>query len=355
MNFASDNVYGVDEAVIEAIAAANRDTARSYGADDYSSRAENMLKDIFECDLRAFLVATGTAANALSLSAICPPYGAVLCHAGAHVMIDECGAPEFYTAGAKLMGIHDPAGKILPQSVSDVLAGFVGGEHDPKPSALSLTNATELGTVYTPAEVAELAAAIAPKNMKLHMDGARFANALVAAGCSAAELTWKSGVDVMSFGATKNGAMALEAVIFFDTALAGDFAYRRMRAGHLLSKGRFLGAQMAAYLAGGRWLDNARHANAMAARLAAGAQKLAGMRIAVPVAANEVFIIMERAGHDRLQKAGAVYYEWPGPGPKTDNPGQTEVLARFVTSFKTTARQVDDFLALAAAQDTGTQ
>ena len=183
---------------------------------------------------------------------------------------DECNSPEFFTGGAKILGLHGAGGKITPALIEKTLKGFIRGEHDPKPRGVSITNATELGTVYTPAEVKAISDLIRPRGMKLHMDGARFANAVAGLGVSPAEVTWKSGVDVMSFGATKNGAMMLEAVVFFDLALAEDFAYRRMRAGQLISKSRYLGAQMVAYLEDGLWLDNARRANALAQKLAAG-------------------------------------------------------------------------------------
>lgn len=344
MNFASDNVYGVHPAIIEAIARANAGTQPSYGSDAHTARAGEMLAEIFETDLEVFLVMTGTAANSLALSAMAPPYGAVVCHADAHILVDECGAPELFTGGAKLIGIADPGGKLTTASVTRVLDGFIRGEHDPKPAAVSITQASELGTVYRPDEIAAMGALVHSRGMKLHMDGARFTNALVSLGCTPAEMTWKAGVDALSFGCTKNGALALEAVVFFDTGLARDFAYRRMRAGQLLSKGRFLGAQMEAYLGEGLWLDNARHANAMAARLASGLAATGKVRLPLPVEANEVFPIMPRALKAHLLAAGAVFFDWPGGGPGNDEAGDDEVLVRFVCSFLTTPETVADLV-----------
>jgi threonine aldolase len=347
MNFASDNVYGVHPCILAALGEANGGTAPSYGGDDLTKRAEERLKEVFGCELRAFLVTSGTAANGLALSAITPGYGAVICHAEAHIAVDECNSPEHFTGGAKILGLHGPGGKITPAMVEKTLKGFIRGEHDPKPKGVSLTNATELGTAYSPQEVKAFSDLIRPRGMKLHMDGARFANALVGLGVSPAELTWKSGVDVLSFGATKNGAMMLEAVVFFDLPLAEDFAYRRMRAGQLISKSRYLGAQMLAYLADDLWLENARRANALAARLADGLKQVKAIRIPNPVQANEVFAVMPRSLHDRLLASGAKFYEWM-PDSLGDGIGADEVFARFVLSFATPEEDVESFLRLVA-------
>jgi threonine aldolase len=291
-------------------------------------------------------VTTGTAANGLALSAVAPPYGAVICHAEAHISCDECNSPEHFTGGAKILGLPGTGGKITPAAIEKTLKGFIRGEHDPKPAAVSLTNATELGTLYSPAEISAISALIKPRGMKLHMDGARFANAVAGLGVSPAEVTWKSGVDVMSFGATKNGAMLLEAVVFFDTKLAEDFAYRRMRAGQLVSKSRYLGAQMLAYLKDGLWLDNARRANELAQRLATGLLASERIRIPHPVQANEIFAVMPRQLYDELQSAGARFYDWmtDGLGPKGIR--DDEILARFVLSFATPTEDIDRFIDL---------
>jgi threonine aldolase len=338
MNFASDNVYGVHPKILAALQEANGGTAPSYGGDGHTRKAEERLKDIFGCDLRAFLVTSGTAANGLALSSMTPGYGAIICHAEAHIAVDECNSPELFTGGAKILGLNGPGGKITPAMVEKTLKGFIRGEHDPKPRGVSLTNATELGTCYAPAEVKAFSDLIRPRGMKLHMDGARFANALAGLGVTPAELTWKAGVDVMSFGATKNGAMMLEAVIFFDLALAEDFGYRRMRGGQLMSK-------MLAYLEDDLWLDNARRANALARKLGDGLAAVKSIRIPNPVQANEVFAVMPRAVFDRLQKAGARFYEWM-PDSLGDAIGPEDVFARFVLSFATPEEDVDGFLKL---------
>jgi len=347
MNFASDNVYGVHPKILAALGEANGGTAPSYGSDGPTKRAEEKLKEVFGCDLRAFLVTSGTAANGLALSSITPGYGAIMCHGEAHIAVDECNSPEMFTGGAKIIGLHGPGGKITPAQVEKTLKGFIRGEHDPKPKGVSLTNATELGTVYSPVEVKAFSDLVRPRGMRLHMDGARFANAVAGLGVSPAELTWKSGVDVMSFGATKNGAMMLEAVVFFDLALAEDFAYRRMRAGQLLSKSRYLGAQMLAYLDGGLWLDNARRANALAQKLAKGLTAGGKVWIPNPVEANEVFAVLPRPMFERLQAAGAHFYDWM-PDSLGDRIGPDEVFSRFVLSFATPEEEVDAFVKLVA-------
>lgn len=349
MNFGSDNVHGVHDAILDAIRDANAGTARSYGHDDWSAAAEARLRDVFECDLAAYLVVTGTAANSLALAACCPPHGAVVCHHEAHIQVDECGAPEMYTGGAKLMGVRGPAAKLTPAGVTAMLDTLGRGEHEQRPSVLSLSQATELGTAYTVDEVAALAATARERHMRVHMDGARFANALVRLGCTPAELTWKAGVDVLSFGATKNGALGVEAVVFFDDALTTDFLYRRKRAGQLVSKSRYLGAQMLAYLHDELWLENARHANSMADRLAAGLRVLSGVHLPLPVEANEVFAVMPRTLHEALLASGARFSAWPGEGPGLGTVAANEVFVRLLTSFRTTPQDVDGLLQAAAS------
>jgi threonine aldolase len=336
MNFASDNVFGVHERIMNALLAANAGTSPSYGVDPWTREAEERLSEVFERRVWSFLVMTGTAANALALSQLVPPYGAVFAHA------------ELFTGGAKLIGIAEPAGKITPAAIARVIAGFIRAEHDPKPAAVSIAEATELGTLYTPAEIGRIAELCRASGMKLHMDGARFANAVAALGCAPADITWRAGVDALSFGCTKNGALALEAVIFFNDELADGFLYRRMRGGQLLSKGRFLGAQMLAYLEGDLWLNNARHANAMAKLLGEGLARLSGIRLAVDVAANEVFVIMPRTLFQAVCNE-AHCYEWPGMGSGLESPGRDEALVRLVCSFRTTEEDVAKLLKLASA------
>ena len=262
--------------------------------------------------------------------------------AEAHINTDECGAPELYTGGAKLLGVRGAACKLTPAAVTAVLDAMGRGEHEQRPSVLSLSQATELGTAYAPAEVSALSELARARRMHVHMDGARFANALVRLGCTPADLTWKAGVDVLSFGATKNGALGVEAVIFFDRALADDFLYRRKRAGQLVSKSRYLGAQMIAYLADDLWLTNARHANRIADSLADGLRAIPGVRLPLPIDANEVFAIVPRSMHDALRAGGARYSEWPGEGPGTVVVGPGEVFIRLLTSFRTTSRRGAD-------------
>ena len=348
MNFASDNHYGVHPRILESLLEANTGSAMAYGGDDWSKKSEEQLSEVFEKEIRVFWVTTGTAANGLSLSAITPPYGAVLCHSEAHIIGDECNSAEFFTAGAKIIGLQGPDGKITAAVLEKCLKGFIRGERDPKPKAVSITNATELGTVYSVAETLAISRLIKPRGMKLHMDGSRFANAVAGLGCSPAELTWKAGIDLMSFGATKNGALLLDAVIFFDLQVAEDFAHRRVRAGQQVSKARYLGAQMAAYLQDGLWLDNARRANALARKLAEGLRQSSTVRVAHPVEANMVYAIMPRGLYDQLIASGIKFY------PKMANEliGQikdNEIVVRLVLSFATPEDDVDRLLELVRA------
>ncbi|MDP1748659.1 MAG: low specificity L-threonine aldolase [Reyranella sp.] len=345
MNFRSDNEVGAHPAIIEAVRRAfSSGTAPSYGADDWTHRVEQRLRELFERpDLVAFPVATGTAANVLSLACCTPPWGAIFCHPAAHISVDEANGPEFFTSGAKLCPVDGPAGKIDPRKLAATLAEPVYGVvHHPQPAAVSITQATECGAVYGPEEVAAIATSTHRHGLKLHMDGSRFGNALAFVGCTPAELSWKAGVDVLSFGATKNGAMAAEAVVFFNADLAREFEFRRKRGGHLLSKMRFLSSQLDAYLTDGLWLANARHANAMARRLVAGLTPLKGTQLLYPVEANEIFVVLPAHMHDALAAGGAQYHPWP-----SDRPG--ERAFRLVTAFDTSPADVDQFLSIAKA------
>jgi threonine aldolase len=344
MNFCSDNVTGAAPEIIAALAAANIGSAPSYGADPLTRRVEERLATLFEREVVVFPVATGSAANALALASITPPWGAVFCHELAHIAVDECGAPEFYTAGAKLVPLPGADGKLTAATLAAQVPGGAGVVHHVQPATVSLTQATEAGTIYQPAEIAAIATLAHRHDLKLHMDGARFANALVTLGCSPAEMTWEAGVDVLSFGATKNGALAAEAVVFFDLALARDFAFRRKRAGHLFSKLRFLSAQLDAYLTDDLWLKNARHANAMAQRLARGLTELPGMRLRHPVEANEIFVELSEKVILGLFEAGFQFYRWDGP---------ESTCIRLVTAFNTVQADVDAFVATAARLGNG--
>jgi threonine aldolase len=355
MNFASDNVAGASPAVLAAINAANGGAEAAYGADSHTRRAEAILAEIFEHDVAMFLVATGTGANALAIGALTPPWGAVFCHEESHVIDDECGAPEFYSAGAKLVGIAGVGGKITPDGFERALARYPRGVvKASQPAALSISQVTEAGTVYGRDEIAALAALAHAHGLGVHLDGARFANALVALGCTAAEMTWKAGIDVVSFGATKNGALACEAVIFFDAAQRATFPFARKRGGHTLSKGRLLGAQMCAYLSGDHWLALARHANAMAARLSQGLTRLEGVRLAWPAQANEIFPILPRHMDAALRSAGFTYHAWASLSlDPAERIGEDECLVRFVTSFATRVEDVDRLVHLAGTAERG--
>lgn len=350
MNFASDNVMGASAPVLEAIVRANDGAAPAYGADAVTHRTQDLFRRIFEKeDLAVFPVATGTAANALALAALVPPYGLCVCHEAAHIVEEECGAPEFFTGGAKLAGLPGAGAKLDPGEVARFIDGLPANPKQMPPGAVSISQASECGLVYRPEEVSAIAEVAHGRGLTVHMDGARFANALVALGAAPADMTWRRGVDILSFGATKNGCWAAEAVVVFDPALAHSLPYRRKRAGHLLSKARFVAAQLEAYLDGGHWLANAAHANAMARRLSEGLATRAGVRLAWPVEANEVFAVLPRRLDTALRAAGAIYSPWSsrslGHG---DRLGPDEVLVRLVTSFATSEDLVERFLAAAA-------
>jgi threonine aldolase len=345
MNFASDNTAPVAPAILDALAEASRGYARGYGNDDWTQAAQRRFCEIFERDVAAFLVPTGTAANALALAQVSPPWGAILCHAESHILTDECGAPEFFGNGLKLVGLAGTAGKITADGLREALAGYGGhSPHQVIPSALSITQATEAGTIYRTNEIAALAQIARQRSLAVHMDGARFANALVRLNATPAEMTWRSGVDVLSLGATKGGALAAEAVIFFDPAAAACFGERRKRGGHLLSKHRFIAAQFLAYLADDRWLDLARHANAMADNLA-DALTAIGLRPVWPVEANLVFVVVPRALDAKLRAAGASYYV---RNSDSLDAGADNVLIRLVTSFATVEEDIERFVNLCA-------
>ncbi|HYG30630.1 MAG TPA: beta-eliminating lyase-related protein [Allosphingosinicella sp.] len=330
MRFFSDNAAAACPQVLAAIAAANRlDTA--YDGDALSRSLSARFSELFDHEVAALWVATGTAANSLALAALCAPHGSIVCHRDAHIQNDECGAPEFYTHGAKLVLAEGAGAKLTPAGVKAAIATIRDDVHQVQPQALSITNATEYGLVYTPEETAALGALCRERGLGFHVDGARFANAVARLGCRPADLTWQAGVDALSFGFVKNGGMSAEMLVFFRPELAAATLYRRKRAGHLLSKGRYMAAQVLAMLEGGLWLTNARAANAAARRLA----EAAGTeRLVLPVEANEVFVRLSAEEAARLRAEGFDFYDW-GPGE-----------ARLVTSWDSDAGAVD---ALAAA------
>jgi threonine aldolase len=350
MFFASDNAAGIAPEILAAIARADAGKVLSYGRDPWTARVEHTFAAAFEHEVAVFLVATGTAANALALAHLAPPWGAVICHREAHVATDECGAPEFYGGGLKLVGLPGEAGKIAPTTLVHALAhGQWGGPHHLTPAVLSLSQSTEAGTIYRPHEIRALADIAHAHGLAVHVDGARLACALARLNASLADATWKAGVDVLSFGATKGGALAAEAIVFFDRARGANMPERRKRGGHLIAKHRFVAAQLETYLADGLWLKLARHANAMADRIAAGLAA-AGLAPVWPVEANEVFVALPQAVDARLKAAGASYYPWHTVSlPDGTVLPQDVILARLVTSFATTATEVDDFVAIVRA------
>ena len=329
MRFFSDNAAPVHPRVLDAIVAANRvDTA--YDGDAASRALDERLSALFGAPVTALWVATGTAANALALAALCPPWRGVVCHADSHIQNDECGAPEFYTHGAKLLTASGAGAKLMPETVTARLDGIADDVHRTQPAALSITNASEYGCVYTPTEVAALGDLARARGLRLHMDGARFANAVAHLGCTPAALTWQAGVDVLGFGFVKNGGMSAEAIVFFDPALAAGVRERRKRGGHLLSKGRYLAVQIHALLEDDLWLANARAANAGATRIAAAA----GPRLIHPVEANEIFLRLSPDEAAALRGQGFDFYDW------------AENEARFVVSWSQPEAEI---AALAAA------
>jgi threonine aldolase len=349
MNFASDNAAGVAPRILEAIAAANSGFALAYGQDDVTARVRQRFCEIFEREVAVWLVPTGTGANALALAHVSPPWGSVLCHAESHIIVDECGAPEFFGGGLKLIGLPGIAGKIASDTLREALErGPWGGPHHVTASALSLTQATEAGTVYRVGEIRALADAAHAQGLVVHMDGARFTNALVRQNMSPAAATWKAGVDVLSFGATKCGALAAEAIVFFDPARAAHMDDRRKRGGQLVSKHRFIAAQFEAFFADDLWLKLACHANAQADQLAAHLSA-AGFAPVWPVEANEVFVALPRRVDERLKAAGASYYPWVSQGlPEGVTVAPDAVLVRLVTSFATSDGEVARFGEIAA-------
>ncbi|MBM3600287.1 MAG: low specificity L-threonine aldolase [Alphaproteobacteria bacterium] len=336
INFRSDNVAPVSEAVVRAILAVNEGPASSYGADAVTQRLQDNFSRLFETKVRVFPVSTGTAANALSLSALAPPYGAIYCSDVGHINDSECGAAEFFTGGAKIVPLPATNGRLAAATLESAIAkAGIGNTGKVQPAAISLTEATERGTLYKVDEVKALAAIAKRYRLKVHMDGARFANAVAALGVTPAELTWKAGVDVLSFGATKNGAMSAEGIVVFDLSLADDLAYRCRRAGQVHSKMRFISAQLDAFVADGLWLGLARQANAMAARLSAGLVALPGVELLYPTEINEVFVRLPQKMIKGLDDQGFGILD------------RGEGMVRLVTAFNVTAADVDTFLVAA--------
>ena len=337
IDLASDNVAGASPEILRALSECAAGTAPSYGVDRDSEALEAELARVFECEVAVFPVVSGTAANAISLAAMCPTYGAVACSQDAHVLTSECGAPAFFMGGGKLVPVTTVGGLVQPDAFAQAIAQRRGhGVHESQIHGVTLTQATEWGTVYTASQVREIAAIAHRAEIAVHMDGARFANAVVRAGVSPAEASWRAGVDILSFGATKNGALAAEAILVFDKPLARSIAARRKQSGHLLSKHRFLAAQLRAYLADDIWLRNAARANDAATRLASGLARLPCVSLAYPVEANELFVRMPEAMASGMEARGIGFYRW-----SEDAAG---VMIRLVTSFASTDGDIDTAL-----------
>ena len=306
MQFLSDNTSAVAPEIMAALHAANQGFAEPYGADQWSTRLDAVFSAFFGAPVRVFPVISGTAANALSLATLCPPYGAVFAHENAHIVRDECGAVEGMSGGARLMLLPGAGGRVTPDTLSDAVQSNPANVHTTQPSALSVTQATEFGQCYRPAELTALCERAHQHNLRVHMDGARFANALAFLGCHPGDISGRAGVDVLSFGATKNGALAAEAVVFFNLDLVCDFELRRKRAGHLLSKMRYASAQLLAYIESGVWLRNATHANQLAAQIAAAVPG----RLVLATEANEVFLRLSATQAAGLRAQEFAFYDW---------------------------------------------
>ncbi|MGB3146720.1 MAG: beta-eliminating lyase-related protein [Paracoccaceae bacterium] len=347
MFFASDNCSGAAPEILTAIAEANRGYCPSYGEDQLTGQVRDAIRTIFEApEAEVCLVATGTAANALSLSLFCPPWGRIYCATDAHIDIDECGAVELAIGGGKMALVAADNGKMTPQSLQDRMRKTPEGSvHGHQHGVVTLANLTEAGTLYHPEEVRKLSDMARAQGMGLHMDGARFVNALVAAGCSPAELSWKAGVDVLSLGGTKNGCLAVEAVVLFDPEKAWEMELRRKRAGQLFSKHRLLSSQMLAYLKDGLWLRLAAHANQMGQTLSAALADLPGARLRYPTDGNMVFIDLPRATLRRAAAAGAAF-STPAPDARLDGADDERLTARFVASWATTTEEIERMVSL---------
>ncbi|MEO5916317.1 MAG: low specificity L-threonine aldolase [Luteolibacter sp.] len=347
MNFTSDNWAGVHPAITENLARHAPGLAAAYGTSELDRRIERRFCEIFEREVAVYFVGTGTAANSLALAAVNRPGGVSFCHREAHMVKDECGAPEYFTGGARLQTVEGAAGKINLSELTRELKGFRPDFiHAGQPMAVSITQATEVGTIYQLDEIAAVGAVGRERNLPLHMDGARFANALVSLGVTPAEMTWKQGVDIVSFGGTKNGCWCAEALVFFNPDDAKDLPYIRKRAAQLFSKTRFIAAQFEAYLQNDLWLKLASHANAMAASLAGAVKRSSQCRLAWDTHANEVFVIVPATLAAEWKHQGAGFHEWPVPVDLLGKISGDEVLARLVANFATTEEEVAAFASL---------
>lgn len=331
--FASDNVTGACPEVMDAVVAANSGIATSYGDDEWSSRLQTKLSEIFETDVEVFLAVSGTASNALALSSLAPVFGKIYCHELSHINTDECGAPELFTGGAKLIPMRSSNGRIKANELDEIIRGS-GNVHVSQPSVVSITQSCETGTVYQLDEIKAISKIAHKHKMSVHMDGARFANALASLDVSPSEMTWKSGVDVLTLGGTKNGCLAAEAIIFFKPDMVGNFPYLHKRSGQLLSKMRFISSQLEAYVTDDLWIRNAQHANSMAKILSEGLNVFSNIELAYPTQSNEVFVHLPRELIDYLNNAGYDINEEELDGK----------AVRFVTAWNSELKDVDKLL-----------
>lgn len=334
IDYRSDNTGRAAPQLLDALIRANQGTALGYGGDAWTAMLQQRFSELFETEARVFPVATGTAANALALAALGPSWGIVYCSEVAHINTAEANATGFFGGGVKLAAVAGEYGKIDAGALSETLAAIAPGQlHRGQPAAVSLTQATDLGAVYTLDEVRARAEIAKGRGLRMHMDGARFANAVARLGCSPADLTWRSGIDVMSFGATKNGGMLCDAIVVFSSGIADGLAVQLRRAGQVWSKMRFASAQLIAYVEEGLWLDMARASNAVAARIVAGLREVPAARLLAPVEANEIFLELPGAVMDALEADGFQFYR------------RTKTLARFVCRFDTTEAEADALVA----------
>jgi len=334
IDYRSDNTGRAAPEILEALIRANHDTALGYGADEWTATLQRRFSELFETAVRVFPVATGTAANALSLASLGPSWGIVYCSEVAHINTAEANATGFFGGGIKLAAIGGEHGRISADRLAEALAGIAPGQiHRGQPSAVNLTQATDLGGVYTLDQIRAVVEVARARGLKLHMDGARFANALARLGCAPAEATWRAGIDIMSFGATKNGGALCDAIVVFAPDIAEIVAVQLRRAGQVWSKMRFASAQLIAYVENGLWLDMARASNAVAARIAAGLHDVPGARLLAPVEANEIFLELPSTTMDALEADGFQFYR------------RSRGLARFVCRFDTSEAEADALLA----------
>ncbi len=349
MFFASDNWAGAHPAINDRLSKESNRFAAAYGNSDLDKAVEARFAEVFEHDVSVFFVSTGTAANSLALASVARIGGVAFSHSEAHVIEDELGAPDFFS-GMRMIPVEGEDGKMDPAKLAAKIAGFPQDAlHHGRAAAVTMTQATELGTVYSLAETAAITKIAKDNGLPVHMDGARFANAVIAAGATPAEMTWKSGVDILSFGGTKNGCWCAEAIVFFNKDLAKDFAFIRKRAAQLFSKTRFISAQFDAYLSDDLWLGMASHANTMADRLRAGIRSQNSARLAWNTTSNEVFAVLNKASAEAAEAKGAKFYGWPTPLNMAEPVKEDETLIRLVTSFATTEEDVDQFLAICKA------